>query len=114
MLLSFLRNKKGQNTAEYAILIGIIVAAAIAMQTYLKRNLQAGVKFTVDKAAKSDGTGQYEPYYLESSYETKAKAYSDTEKTEAGGKVTREVGVGDGKVTERSGYQKIKAVDEAD
>ncbi len=114
MLLSLLRNKKGQNTAEYAILIGIIVAAAIAMQTYIKRNLQAGVKFTVDKAAKSAGTDQYEPYYLESAYETKAKAYKDTEKTEASGKVTRVVGAGGGKETERSGYQKIKSVDDAD
>ena len=38
--MSGLKNKKGQNTAEYAILIGLVVAAVIAMQTYVKRGVQ--------------------------------------------------------------------------
>lgn len=43
----FKLNKKikmiGQSTAEYAILIGVVVAAAVGMQTYIKRGVQARV-----------------------------------------------------------------------
>lgn len=43
-MLRFFRDRRGQNTAEYAILIGLVVAAAIGMQTYVKRGLQAKAK----------------------------------------------------------------------
>ncbi len=73
-MLKLLRNKKGQNTAEYAILIGLIVAVAIGMQTYIKRGVQGRFKSEVDDmAANTSGLGatkQYEPYYLSSSYTT--------------------------------------------
>ncbi|MCK4912880.1 MAG: hypothetical protein KAS05_04060 [Candidatus Omnitrophica bacterium] len=68
--------KKSQSTAEYAILISVIVGAALAMQVYIKRSLQAkmhdaGIALT---EASGDITGdgvilgttkQYEPYYAE-------------------------------------------------
>jgi hypothetical protein len=106
-------NKKGQNTAEYAILIALVVAAAVAMQTYVKRGMQGGIKFGVDKLKKADGrTGQYEPYYLESSYDVTQSAYKDTEETKEGGEVIRIFGAGKGKehVTTRTGYQKQKDI----
>lgn len=37
------RAKKGQNTAEYAILIALIIGVAVAMQTYVKRGMQGRV-----------------------------------------------------------------------
>jgi len=37
-------NKKGQNTAEYAILIALVIGAAIGIQTYVKRGIQGRVK----------------------------------------------------------------------
>jgi len=66
-----LNSRRGQNTAEYAILIGVIVAAAIAMQVYVRRGMQARIKEAVDYTRNADnGTGvdifnttQYEPYY---------------------------------------------------
>lgn len=90
-------NKKGQNTAEYAILIALVVAAVVAMQTFAQRSLQARVrdgntymkkklgnttqtlgsdasanKVEVDNAnlAILGDSAQYEPYYLESDYTT--------------------------------------------
>ena len=68
--------KKSQSTAEYAILISVIVGAALAMQVYIKRSLQAkmhdsGVALTeVSGDITGDGvvlgtTKQYEPYYAE-------------------------------------------------
>ena len=68
--------KKAQSTAEYAILISVIVGAALAMQVYIKRSLQAkmhdaGVALT-EVSADITGDGvilgtlkQYEPYYSE-------------------------------------------------
>lgn len=68
--------RKAQSTAEYAILISVIVGAALAMQVYIKRSLQAkmhdaGVALT-DVSADITGDGvvlgtlkQYEPYYAE-------------------------------------------------
>jgi uncharacterized protein (UPF0333 family) len=41
-------NKKGQNTLEYAIIIAVIVAALIAMQSYIKRGIQGRMKASTD------------------------------------------------------------------
>lgn len=70
----FFKSKIGQNTAEYALLIALVVAGIIAMQTYAQRSMQARVRgaslyLTNSTAASAIGnTVQYEPYYLESSY----------------------------------------------
>jgi uncharacterized protein (UPF0333 family) len=88
-----LRNRKAQSTAEYAIVIGIVIAAALAMQTYVKRGLQGGIKFAVDKAGSSaaNAKNQYEPYYSASSYETTATTDSTSkESVVADGTLTRE------------------------
>ncbi|MFH1191183.1 MAG: hypothetical protein V1670_03195 [Candidatus Omnitrophota bacterium] len=37
-------NRKGQNTAEYAILIALVIAVAVGTQTYIKRGLQARMR----------------------------------------------------------------------
>lgn len=44
MWYGFLKHKKAQSTAEYAILIGLVIAAVVGMQTYVKRGLQARVR----------------------------------------------------------------------
>ena len=69
-----MRNKKAQNTAEYAILISLVVAGIIAMQTYAQRALQARVRdagqYLSDAGGTMlDSTVQYEPYYLSTNYE---------------------------------------------
>ena len=65
---------KGQSTAEYAILIALVVAAVIAMQTYAKRALQGKVRdaslYLVDQTSNMGNTIQYEPYYLHSEFQT--------------------------------------------
>ena len=66
-------NRKGQNTAEYALLISLVVAAIIAMQTYAQRALQARIRdasqFMVTGTGTLGTTDQYEPYYLTTNYE---------------------------------------------
>lgn len=99
-----LKKSKGQSTAEYAIIIAVVIGAAVAMQTYVKRGLQARQKAGTDAFAgvtaefakeSAIGTnanfaamGQYEPYYLEASNDR----YTENVEQEhmGGGKVVKE------------------------
>ena len=75
MLRNFLKNRKAQNTAEYALLIALVVAGVIAMQTYAQRALQARIHDTAQYMATNTATQgmggnmQYEPYYSSSNYD---------------------------------------------
>lgn len=72
MFKTLLKNKKAQNTAEYALLIALVVAGVIAMQTYAQRALQARVRdagqYLTNQTSTLGVTNQYEPYYLSSNY----------------------------------------------
>ena len=74
MFKKLMKNKKAQQTAEYALLISLVVAAIIAMQTYAQRTIQARIKDASSHLANATSelgkTTQYEPYYLETSYRT--------------------------------------------
>ncbi len=77
MFRKLVKNKKAQNTAEYAILISLVVAGIIAMQTFAQRAIQARIRdaahygayipTTVDDYV--NGTLQAEPYYLDTNYQ---------------------------------------------
>lgn len=89
-------NRKAQSTAEYVIVLGLIVAAVIAMQTYVKRGLQGRIKDAVDYVGQEEqaaGTpnfsgAQYEPYYLSSGFENQ-RTGDDSEQMLEGGAVER-------------------------
>ena len=87
-----IRIKKAQSTAEYAIILGVVVSAALAMQVYIKRGLQARAAAGVDAFTQPSFTmtesvtgatanfasiSQYEPYYAESQYQTQQASRSD-------------------------------------
>lgn len=113
---------KGQSSAEYAIVLSLVVAAVIGMQVYVKRGLQARVKAGTDAltsagadfsiAPPEGGTGinpvtfaalrQYEPYYQESQY----TSYSENVEQEhmGDGQISKEK-VSDINVREAGGYQ---------
>jgi len=87
MFKKLIKNKKAQNTAEYAILISLVVAGIIAMQTYAQRALQARVrdagKFLETSTSGLGGTTvQYEPYYLSTDY-TVTRNESETQRLDA-------------------------------
>jgi Flp pilus assembly pilin Flp len=100
-------NHKGQNTAEYAIVIALIIGAVIAMQTYVKRGLQGRMKDGTDYIAtetKEIGTTkQYEPYYVEQEM-TAAHKTASTAETLEGGELRRKLE----QASERAGYQEYK------
>jgi hypothetical protein len=87
-------SRKAQSTAEYVIVLGLIVAAVVAMQTYVKRGFQGRIKEAVDYTGNQGSdvvqfTGQqYEPYYLGSTFATTREA-EETEDLATGGAVTR-------------------------
>lgn len=72
MFKRLIKNKKAQNTAEYAILISLVVAGIIAMQTYAQRALQARVRdasiYLTNQTGFLGNTAQYEPYYAQSNF----------------------------------------------
>jgi Flp pilus assembly pilin Flp len=73
MFKKLIKNKKAQNTAEYAILISLVVAGIIAMQTYAQRALQGRVRdasqYMTNQTSGLGSTFQYEPYYLDTDYD---------------------------------------------
>jgi hypothetical protein len=107
-------SKRAQSTAEYAIVIALVIGAAVAMQIYVKRGLQGGMRFATDKL--KNRTGQYEPYYYQSEAETARERVYNTEETKDGGGVTRTVGTGAGgaELTTRGFRQEMKNTTVAD
>lgn len=92
-----MRSKRGQSTAEYAILIGVVIAAVVGMQVYVKRGLQGKVKDVTDNvgfglrdAGYTALTSQYEPYYAKSDF-TVSQGRTETTDVQAGYKVKRTV-----------------------
>jgi len=92
------RKKIAQTTAEYAIVIALVVGAVVAMQIYVRRGLQGRIKDAVDHTGISTATvgdtdfsfktGQYEPYYTEST-STTTQSSSSTDTLKEGGAIDR-------------------------
>ena len=103
----------GQTTAEYAVVLGVVVAAIIGMQIYVKRGMNARLKDASDSAvsamwdklqiAGKPGIDdqQYEPYYTSSDYNSIQSA-DHQENVATGGVVTRS---GINEKTTRTGHQ---------
>ena len=103
---------KAQSTAEYVIVLGLIVAAVVAMQSYIKRGFQGRIKDAVDYKGQlttenvvTFSTNQYEPYYLSSTFESTRNS-EDTENLQQAGSVNRTVN----ESSKRTGNQVIGAV----
>jgi uncharacterized protein (UPF0333 family) len=112
-----LLGRRGQSTGEYAIVISLVVAAAIAMQTYVKRGLQGKiVKAVYNISEATDAkTVQYEPYYSKSDFTTVTNDYTMKEKTLDGGGFEKEVAdIGTPKKSTRSGTQGTRSWTDAD
>ncbi len=73
MFRKLLKNKKAQQTVELALLISLVVAAIIAMQTFAQRAIQSRIRdaahYMANRTTEIGNTLQYEPYYASSSYD---------------------------------------------
>jgi hypothetical protein len=88
------RLRKGQSTAEYAIVIGLVIAAAVAMQVYVKRSIQGKMKDATDyndPAATMLTTQQYEPQYATNDGITSTRNVQEQATTTQGGGITRAI-----------------------
>lgn len=126
-MLRLLRNKRAQNTAEYALLIAIVIGAFSAMQIYLRRGLMARIKAGTDNlpgmvlGSAGDGVSvnmlgtdeQYEPYYLRRGY---YQADSNSASGEETGTNTRYSGIREsfGATSSRTSNQVITGSDRSD
>ena len=104
--------RKGQSTAEYAIVIGLVIGAAVAMQIYVKRGLQAKMKDAVDyndpDSKTVTGTNMfsgnpYEPKYTTSEMASTSETHGNAKTSTGGGVARTTTGVGD--VSTRTGTQ---------
>ena len=120
-------NKRAQSTAEYAIVIALVIGAVVAMQVYVRRGLQARMKGAVDTylIGKTSGVidatnsingiptppgqdGLYEPEFTERQIDQ--ERYSPTfEKTSSAagteGQIDRGVRPGEQEVSNATGYE---------
>lgn len=91
--------KRAQTTAEYAVLIAIVVGAVVAMQVYVRRGLQGRIRNVVDdidlgglvsdtNASAIFAGEQYEPYYIDSTANTQQLA-GETENLLIDGNIAR-------------------------
>ena len=100
-----IKSKRAQQTAEYAIVLGLVVGAVVAMQVYVKRGLQGRIQqfATINDTNFSlmdlDPTTQYEPYYLESDFNVSRESFGwgemgSTQELDRGSNstTTREIG----------------------
>jgi hypothetical protein len=106
-----LRNlRKGQSTAEYAIVIGLVIAAAVAMQVYVKRGIQAKMHDATDfndSSATMLTTKQYEPDYATTTNMVSKRDVIEATTTTKGGGVTRAITGAD--VSQRTGTTNVAA-----
>jgi hypothetical protein len=103
------RKKIGQSTAEYAIVIGLVIAAAVAMQVYVKRGIQGKIKGAVDyKPDAMFTTNQYEPEYASSNMDS-TRTSTESIETKDSGLVEKVIGAA-GEVSGRSGTQNTAAL----
>jgi hypothetical protein len=58
-----IRNLKGQSTLEYAILIIIIIAALITLQSYIKRGVQGRLQSSTDTIGDQFSTASGANYF---------------------------------------------------
>jgi len=104
------RLRKGQSTAEYAIVIGLVIAAAVGMQVYVKRSIQAKIKDAADyndsSASSMLTTSQYEPDYATSGPITSIRDVTEQANTSTGGGVVRTI-LGTGDVSTKTGTSYI-------
>lgn len=96
----FPRNKHGQSTLEYAILIAAVVAGLVMMQIYLKRGIGGRLKGGADNIGE-----QFDPAAFNSNYNT---TFNSTRNETLKDRATTSTLTKD-EITNRSGSENVTA-----
>jgi len=67
-MLRIFFKKKAQTTLEYTILVAVIVAGLIGMQTYIKRGFSGKLRESADSMGQQYSPGETEYHYDSNSY----------------------------------------------
>lgn len=100
----FRLKRSAQTTLEYAILIGVIAAALVSMQIYVKRGYQGKLKSGADSMGQ-----QFSPGLSTSNYTT--NSFSDTSEKIANGTTTTNI---INQWSNRTGNETVGALDTED
>lgn len=141
-MLRLLKNKRAQNTIEYALIIAVVVGAFTVMQLYNRRAINMRVKQGMDRLplgvlGRAAATGdkdsfiagpddpdpgssflgynndtQYEPYYYTGEYEMDTKSTEGKEKAAYANDGGQRVMVG--RTSQRTGRQEISGTAQKD
>jgi len=95
-----LRQRKGQSTLEYALLIAAVVAGLLVMQMYVKRGMSGRVKSASDELGE-----QYDPTAFSANYTT--VSHSKRNETLSSGKTTSKLT--DEEYTRRNGTESVSS-----
>lgn len=68
-----LLRKKGQSTLEYAIVIGVVVAALLALNAYMKKGVQGKLKESTDQIGK-----QFDPNTFQNAWKSESGGTTTT------------------------------------
>jgi uncharacterized protein (UPF0333 family) len=98
----FYERKKGQSTLEYVILIGLVIAALIAMGIYMKRGVQGKLRESTDQIGEQFDRGNTSSDY------TTVSHLRQTETSTAGGGSTITIGEGDN-IQTKTGSETVNA-----
>ncbi|MEW6008964.1 MAG: hypothetical protein AB1629_04940 [Candidatus Omnitrophota bacterium] len=86
------KNSKGQSLTEYAIVLGIVAAALLSMQPFIKRSIQGILKDSADAFGNQEAVKELTPLF--GTTETSAYVTESSSKidylAEAGSSVTTE------------------------
>lgn len=95
---------EAQVTSEFAILIAVIIAALVAMSTYMKRSMAAHLKDAMDYPLYAAGsnftTNQYEPDYYSSDSLSNQSFTSDRDMARGGGVTVSSTAITSSEMTE--------------
>ncbi len=69
-----LKNKRGQNTLEYALIIAVVIAALLTINTYLKKGVQGRLKESTDQIGK-----QFDPENFTTASQTEGSGETVTD-----------------------------------
>ena len=104
-MLRKLNSLRAQSTAEYAIVFGLVIAAVIGMQTYVKRGWQARVRVESDQMSNAFASNpnwedisttsanfseHYEPTKLMRSTHEQVDKDEETTRIQTGGRTEKE------------------------
>lgn len=67
-------NRRGQNTLEYALVISVIIAALLAINTYIKRGVQGRLKESSDQIG-----SQFDPEDFTTAWKTESEGETKTQ-----------------------------------